>query len=116
MVMKNISRFAVAALMFSPFSGVAQSCNFTTECYETEPCQDTSFALTAALDDAKLVTDFGDLTVVGVKRDGVLTTVFVTGEGAEYLLSRNGDTARFTAHSNEGPAAITYLGRCEGEF
>lgn len=116
MVMTNISRFALAGLMLSPLPGLAQSCNFTTECYETEPCQDTSFALTAALDDAKLVTDFGDLTVVGVKRDGALTTVFITGEGAEYLLTRNGDAARFTAHSNDGPAAITYLGRCEGEF
>ncbi len=106
------------ALMASGFAlpAIAQTCTFTTECYETEACQDTSFALTADLDGAKLVTDFGDLTVVGVKREAPLTTVFATGAGAEYLLSRNGDTARFTAHSNDGPTAITYIGTCEGEF
>ncbi|MCK8484161.1 hypothetical protein MUY21_08935 [Aliiroseovarius sp. S2029] len=108
--------FVVAATSFVALPALAQTCAFTMECYETEACQDTSFALTAELDDSKLVTDFGDLTVVGVKRDAPLITVFATGEGAEYLLSRNGDTARFTAHSNDGPTAITYLGTCEGEF
>ncbi|MCK0138705.1 hypothetical protein [Aliiroseovarius sp. F47248L] len=107
---------AAAATCFVALPALAQTCTFTAECYEAETCQDTSFALTAELDDAKLITDFGDLTVVGVKRVAPLTTVFATGEGAEYLLSRNGDTARFTAHSNDGPTAITYLGTCEGEF
>ncbi len=107
-----------AALVASGFAlpALAQTCTFITECYETEACQGTSFTLTADLDGAKIVTDFGDLTVVGVKRDAPLTTVFATGEGAEYLLSRAGDAARFTAHSNDGPTAITYIGTCEGEF
>ncbi|MCI2393678.1 hypothetical protein [Aliiroseovarius sediminis] len=103
-----------AALLALP--AVGQTCTFTTECYESEPCQDTSFSLTAELDASKLVTDFGDLTVVGVKREGSLAAVFATGDGAEYLLSRNGNAARFTAHSNDGPTAITYLGTCEEEF
>lgn len=107
---------AVCCTSLTALPVLAQDCTFTTECYETEPCQDTQFSLTAQLDDAKLVTDFGDLTIVGVKTDAPLVTVFATGAGSEYLLSRNGDQARLTAHSNEGPAAITYLGTCEGEF
>ncbi|MCK8463583.1 hypothetical protein MUY35_06935 [Aliiroseovarius sp. S1339] len=111
-------RYALPAAVVSlaALPAVAQDCTFTTECYESEPCQDTSFSLTTMLDDAKLVTDFGDLIVIGVKSEGRVTTVFATGEGAEYLLSRNGDVARFTAHSNDGPTSITYMGTCEGEF
>lgn len=113
-MLKHICMAAATSSVALP--ALAQTCTFTTECYEAEACQDTSFSLTAALDDAKLVTDFGDLTVVGVKNDAPVTTVFATGEGAEYLLSRNAGTARFTAHSNDGPTSITYLGTCEGEF
>ena len=105
-----------ALILLTALPAAAQTCTFTTECYESEPCQDTQFSLTAQLDDAKLVTDFGDLTVVGVKSDRGLTAVFATGEGSEYLLTRQGDNARFTAHSNDGPAAITYMGTCEGDF
>ena len=110
-------RIALAlTLALSPLPLVAQDCNFLTECYEAEACQDTAFSLTADLPGERLVTDFGDLTIVAAKRAGRLTTLFATGDGAEYLLSRNGDAARFTAHANEGPAAITYLGTCKGEF
>ncbi|MDE9449048.1 hypothetical protein J3R80_01015 [Aliiroseovarius sp. Z3] len=113
-MLKYICAAAASSLIALP--AFAQTCTFTMECYETEACQDTAFSLTAELDDSKLVTDFGDLTIVGVKSDAPLITVFATGQGAEYLLSRTGDTARFTAHSNEGPTSITYLGTCEGEF
>ena len=105
---------AIASLIALPV--FAQDCTFTTECFEAEPCQDTNFSLSAQLGEAKLVTDFGDLTVVGVKSEAPLTTVFATGEGAEYLLSRTANAARFTAHSNDGPTSITYIGTCEGEF
>ena len=110
-------RFAPAlTLALSPLPIMAQDCSFVTECYEAEACQDTAFSLTADLRGERLITDFGDLTIVAAKQSGALTTLFATGDGAEYLLSRNGDAARFTAHSNVGPAAITYLGTCKGEF
>ncbi|WP_424939947.1 hypothetical protein [Aliiroseovarius sp. S253] len=118
MIFLNASpKFAfVLALVLSPLPAYAQDCSFTTECYEAEACQDTSFSVIADLTGERLITDFGDLTIVAAKQAGNLTTLFATGDGAEYLLSRNGDTARFTAHANEGPAAITYLGTCKGEF
>lgn len=95
---------------------IAQDCVFETECYEADACQETAFSLTADLDGERLITDFGDLTIVAAKHSGALTTLFATGDGAEYLLSRNGDTARFTAHANDGPTVISYLGTCKGEF
>ena len=97
---------SAAVVSLSALPAMAQDCSFATECYESEPCQDTSFSLTTMLDEAKLITDFGDLIVVGVKSEDRVTTVFATGDGAEYLLSRNGDVAR----------SITYMGTCEGEF
>ncbi|MCK0143681.1 hypothetical protein [Aliiroseovarius sp. F20344] len=106
------------ALILSTLSlpAFAQECLFETECYEADACQETAFSLTADLDGERLITDFGDLTIVAAKQSGALTTIFSTGDGAEYLLSRNGDTARFTAHANDGPTVITYLGTCKGEF
>lgn len=109
-------RMALPLMAATALPAHAQDCTFTTECYEAEACQDASFALTADLANDTLVTEFGDLSVIAVKNRDAITTLFATGEGAEYLLSRNGDTARFTAHSNDGPAAITYLGTCKGEF
>ncbi|NDW52210.1 hypothetical protein [Aliiroseovarius sp. PrR006] len=110
-------RFALTlTLALSPAPLLAQDCSFVTECYEDQACQDTDFSLTADLTSERLITGFGDLTIVAAKQAGALTTLFATGDGAEYLLSRNGDAARFTAHSNVGPAAITYLGTCKGEF
>ncbi|MDQ2088598.1 hypothetical protein [Marimonas arenosa] len=91
-------------------------CAFSTECYEADACTGTSFAIEVDIDGKGISTDYGDLTVVAVKETGRLTTLFATGQGAEYLLSLTPQAARFTTHSNEGPLAITYLGTCEGAF
>lgn len=109
-------RSLLPLLIISALPAAAQDCSFDTECYEAEACQPTSFALSVDLAGEKLVTDFGDLQIVAAKTTPPLTTLFATGDGAEYLLSRSGDTARFTAHANEGPAVISYLGTCKGEF
>jgi len=95
---------------------LAQECTFTSECYEAESCQDTSFSVSVDMNNEKLVTDFGDLTIVATKTDGGATTIFATGDGAEYLMSRNANAARLSTHMTEGPEVITYLGTCEGKF
>ena len=90
------------------------TCAFTTECYEAENCQSTSFDLAVDLAAKSISTDFGDLTIVAVKETGALTTLFATGDGAEYLLSATQNAARLSSHANDGPLVITYLGRCDG--
>ncbi len=103
-------------LIALPLPALAFECNFTTECYEAEPCAETDFTLDVAIAEKTLTTDYGDLTIVAVKEVGGLKTLFATGQGAEYLLSVSPEAARLSSQSNDGPQVITYLGQCEGAF
>ena len=77
--------FISACLMAGPVQGFP--CQFTTECYEAEPCAEAVFELEVDVGGEVLVTSYGDLTIVAVKDLGGLVTLFATGQGAEYLLS-----------------------------
>ncbi len=107
------SLFALPLLLLGT-GALALECQFDTECYESEPCGATQFNLSVLADDQKLVTDFGDLTIVAIKQTPKLTTLFATGDGAEYLLSTTTQGARFSAQMNDGPQVVTYLGQCKG--
>lgn len=92
------------------------TCRFTTECYEAEPCSDSDFSLTVDLEQKAIRTEYGDLTVVAVKREAGLKTLFATGQGAEYLMSVTPQAARLSTQNNKGPEMLGYIGSCEGAF
>lgn len=106
---------AVLAATFATQAS-AYTCQFTTECYENAACEVADFNIDVMIEDKEIVTEFGELTLVAVKETGRLTTIFATGDGAEYLLSLSAKAARFTSHANDGPQSITYLGTCAGAF
>ena len=109
----------VLALITGPLplqAAEAFLCTFQTECYEDEACGETTFAAEVDVKGEKLVTEFGDLIIVAVKKRPALMTLFATGDGAEYLLSITPKAARLSPHANEGPQVISYLGSCEGAF
>ncbi len=91
-------------------------CRFTTECSEAEPCTTADFSLTVDLENSAIRTEYGDLTVVAVKREAGLKTLFATGAGAEYLLSLTPGAARLSTQNNKGPEMLGYLGGCTGAF
>ena len=107
---------ATAVLGFGAASANAFECVFITECYEAEGCSGTTFNIEVDIHAEAVSTDFGDLQIVAVKETDVVTTLFATGDGAEYLLSLTPRAARFTAHNNSGPEVISYLGQCEGAY
>ncbi|WP_322865860.1 hypothetical protein U5922_006430 [Aquicoccus sp. G2-2] len=94
-------------------SAAAVTCTFTKECYEAEACDTSDFHLQVDLDDKKISTDYGDLTIVAVKEETKFTVMFATGKGAEYLLSYTPTAARMSSQINDGPQVVTYLGKCE---
>ncbi len=96
-------------------SATAMTCDFTTECYETDGCSETSFTMDVDIPLQTVTTDFGDLDVVAVKSSAGTFVMFATGDGAEYMLTTNDDGARFTTHLTDGPAVISYLGSCEDQ-
>ncbi len=111
-------RGLIAAMLLLPAPLWAEgiACTFTTECFEADACTEANFAAEVAVENERISTEFGDLTIVAVKRTPANLTLFATGDGAEYLLSVTPQAARLTTHANEGPMVISYLGTCEGAF
>jgi len=113
-------RALIPALLALPAAAEAEetpfTCRFTAECYEQAACSESSFALTADLAREAIRTEFGDLTVVAVKREPGLKTLFATGAGAEYLMTITPQGARLSSQLNKGPEVLTYFGTCTGAF
>lgn len=107
--------FITAALMAAS-QAQSYACVFDTECFEEDSCIRTDLRVRVDIPAQAITTEFDELVIVAVKETGRLTTVFATGEGAEYLLSLSPRAARFTSHANDGPQVISYLGRCEDAF
>jgi len=91
-------------------------CTFTTECYETEACQTAAYEVEVDIGAEALSMQTGNMIIVAVKETDTLTTLFASGQGAEYLMSITPTAARMTSHTNDGPQVISYLGHCEGAF
>lgn len=111
-------RPALISLTLALTAGQAQAfgCGFDIECYENDACTRADFKIEVGIDAKTITTEFGDITIVAVKETGRLTTLFATGQDAEYMLSVTPVAARLTTHSNDGPQVISYLGQCEGAF
>jgi len=104
---------AIAALTPVGAWATDYSCNFNMECYEDEACADSNFTVEVRGDEEKIATDFGTFPILAIRNEENRLTVFVTSDGAVYLLSASDTAARFTAHITDGPQAINYLGTCE---
>lgn len=89
------------------------SCNFNTECYESEACAESDFTVEVRNGEDKFVTDFGTFPILAKRDTDEILTVFVHTEGAVYLLSAGPRAARLTVHITDGPQSITYHGLCE---
>lgn len=89
------------------------SCNFNTECYESEACAESDFSVEVRNGEDKFVTDFGTFPILAKRESDTILTVFVHTDGAVYLLSAGPRTARLTVHITDGPQSLTYLGLCE---
>lgn len=104
-------------------SDVALSCQFQTECFDTELCAETAFAFdltgrSGGLDTemmvvgATLSSESGDIELLGVTQAGA--TSLSGGEfSARHLLTiaKNGQ-ARYSVHYVDGPMMISYSGIC----
>lgn len=89
-------------------------CDFTLECYMTEPCAGSGWELT--VDDAAgvLSTVFGDLAIQH-EGEGTSRQIMATGEGSVNLLTIGDPLSVFTTHVEGDAAAITYVGECRAE-
>ena len=114
--LKQITYGISLALVITLPSAVAASdysCNFNTECYESEACAESDFTVEVRNGENKFVTDFGTFPILAKRETDEILTVFVHTDGAVYLLSSNARQSRLTVHITDGPQSLTYLGQCE---
>lgn len=111
--MKRALIFALILGIPATVTAADYSCNFDQECYDSESCADSDFNVEVRGSDEKIATDFGTFPILALRDEPGVLTVFVTSEGAVYLLSASDTAARFTAHITDGPQSVTYLGNCE---
>lgn len=103
---------------------VYMDCEFATECYEAEGCQEAVFAATLVgrasgdemIDMAaeiEMRSDNGDVMLAGTLSNGALGLYGGAGLGRHMLSVSADGAARYTVHLANGPQAVTYLGTCE---
>ncbi|MCA8882780.1 MAG: hypothetical protein KDA50_03390 [Rhodobacteraceae bacterium] len=99
---------------------VEVECVFTTECYEAEPCDDTSFTVQLGKGDAdgQAILHGPAETIVGDVwgHDATSLVWIARTQSSVQLISWGADgTARYTLHLTDRPAAVTYHGMCEAK-
>lgn len=89
----------------------AQTCTFTSECFEAEACGDTSFSM--SVENGAMVTD---AETIPVSQGGSAETrvfVGVTASAFHVLTAGSDGTARYSTHIFDGPLMVNYLGACD---
>lgn len=112
---------AAFALIAAPLAAEDFTCQFTTECYETEPCMESAFeAEVTAVDEGFVFASLGLSGNMNRVAEGAETKAFfgvIYGDDAAIgtqLLTRAPDgVARYSVQYFEGPMTISYHGTCE---
>ena len=113
-----MQRFITAAILtFITSAAHAETCIFTTECFEGDDCTGTEFEMAVGTDDdgtTILETISETLRVTATISDGdTYETVTADAEGAEHRLTRTtGGDALYAVTLTEGPMTILYFGTC----
>ncbi|UWQ17027.1 hypothetical protein [Jannaschia sp. M317] len=102
----------IVAALCAGAARAEMTCAFEAECFETEACAGTTFALDIVDGDPiRFVTEFGDLAMTYFADD----TWLAQGQGMSLLLSRGEDGAARASVHLPGPLVTTYLGTCRSE-
>ena len=109
----NLKYVVFLTISLSASASYALTCNFETECVESENCAEGAFTLDIDFTLHEVSTDFGDLDVVAISRSPSLLTMPANGEGANYFLTKTDGGARLSVHMEDGPMMINYLGTCQ---
>ncbi len=108
-----ISLFSAGSALAGPLE-----CNFTTECYETDACYDSSYGFmvwfpSETSDSVVTITDeTGDFPGLAEQlgEDGLLIR-FASGFGPS-MLTLHGEAARLAAHGGSDAMMVNYSGTC----
>ena len=108
------------ALLIASTAAKAQStCNFTTECFETDACQETAFQFDFTKGEdvgtgtaVQASTEFGDFAGYVVNQTPEAATYAFDASGTYYFLTVADREARLSTHM-PGPLTVHYQGTCE---
>ncbi len=89
----------------------AETCTFTTECFENEACTESTFSM--AIEGNTLVTDAETISVTSGGSDTKGVFVGYTESAFHVLTREKGGAARYSTHIFDGVLMVNYLGTCE---
>ncbi len=100
----------ICGFFLSAGAVVAETCTFTTECFEAENCSETDFSM--IVDRGKILTDAETIPVTRGGSDEVAVYVGFSGSAFHLLTHNANGFARYTTHIFSGPMVVSYLGEC----
>ncbi len=106
------------AALPAPAAALDLLCQFETECFEAEACDEAAFELAVAAGEAPDTARLGSIAddtlgALSTAESGAQTVVARTASSLQILTIGADGTARYTLHLTDGPAMVSYLGQCE---
>jgi len=100
---------ATLILTISSSVAFADTCTFTTECFEGDGCYETDFSMEVT--ESQFVTDAE--TIIAAPLPLPQTVMGLTPTSVHIVTRSEDGSARYTTHMIDGPMMISYLGTCE---
>lgn len=110
---------AIGIALAGPASALSYACSYTTECIDTEGCQDTAYDLTIAVADdyasAMLSSVSGDVETMAYNAQALSYYAGYASSTMHVVSVYMGGESRYSVQTPAGEEmmAITYLGQCE---
>ncbi len=101
---------AVIGLALSAAPALAETCDFTQECFEAEACSETSFSM--EIDGDQLIMDAETIMVSTSGFETARISVGSSSSAVHVLTRQTGGEARYSTHIFDGPLMVSYLGSC----
>lgn len=101
----------MATLALTATGALAETCTFTTECFEAEACQETNFEITIEGDTLVTIAETIPVTSGGSDTKGVF--VGYTSSAFHVLTREKSGPARYSTHIFDGMMMVNYMGTCE---
>ncbi|MEM6406992.1 MAG: hypothetical protein AAF700_01100 [Pseudomonadota bacterium] len=108
-----MNKFLLLSLALATTPALAETCTFTSECYEGEACAETSYEIEIDFDNAQMITP-SETIAVNIGGSPTLNVFAGFTQSAFHTLTRAKEgEARYAVHLFEGPQMVNYIGTCK---
>ena len=118
---RSIKYALVACILAGPAAGLSYECRYTTECFETDACQETAFDLTLDVSgdfsSATLSTVSGDVETLAYNAQFLSYYTGYADRAMHMVSVLNAGESRYSFQTGAGDSllSVTYFGSCEAQ-